>query len=271
MCWSTGYSGFEAEGHANGDSILRLVLADPEKIALPDLLVIDLQPDPDKLGGLGLIAWLKENNVSSAIIATMENLSSSAPKEAMIMGADHVGGKPFEPRLMDLMENLARMGRLRRMYQTRQAMDPSRHHRPIFLSYCDKDRRIASIIKSRIEAHEIGVWYSSDTLKPGQLFKDEIATALDRARVFVPVITNHYMQSAFCMAELLSFYRRLRGAGRPLLLPVRYGEVEQTTTFDRIKWVFNEHQYADMTDDHFISGLTALVSQIESTVRSGRH
>jgi DNA-binding response OmpR family regulator len=262
------FSGFEAEGYYEGEFVLGEILQDTRQVTLPDLFVIDLELQAGKVCGMSLIEQLTDNNIPSAIMAMSQNLSGGYLIEAMKTGAEDVVHKPFDVfQIMERMENLARIGRNRQLYRQHQLTnDDSRQNRPVFLSYSNKDKRIASVLRSHIEARGIGVWYAPDSLQPGDAFRRRILDAIDRAHVFVPLITDSYPNSPFCMAELVRFYRRLRTDRSPVLLPVLHGSPEEMENFDWIKPIMEEHQYADITSERFVNGLTALLGRIQKAV-----
>jgi DNA-binding response OmpR family regulator len=265
------FCNFEAEGFADSAVVLREIFPDVRSMTWPDLFIIDLELKPAGIDGMKLIEWLSDNNVPSAIMATSANVSNSYLVEAMKIGAEDIVSKPLDVfRVIKRMEKLASIGRNRRLYRQCQfssnTADPSRQHRPVFLSYSERDRRMASVIRSHIEAAGVGVWYAPDNLQPGDVFRKRIVDAIDGAHVFVPLITDNYPNSAFCMAELLRFYRRLTSDNPPLLLPVLCGLPDTIPNFEWIKPIVDEHQYADITSERILNGLTALVGVIQKAV-----
>ncbi len=265
------FCNFDAAGYADADLALREIIPDMRNMKWPDLFVIDLQLREGRIYGMNLIEWLIDNNVPSAIMATSANLSNSYLVEVMKVGAEDFVSKPLDVfKSIKRMEELASIGRNRRLYRQQSSLtcttDPAREDRPVFLSYSDKDRRIASVIRLHLEGGGVGVWYAPDSLQPGDVFRKRIAKAIDRAHVFVPLITDNYPNSAFCMAELLRFYRRLACENPPLLLPVLYGLPDGIPNFEWVKPIIDEHQYADITSEKIVNGLTALVGRVQRAV-----
>ena len=261
------FSGFDAEGYAEGELALRAISQGASRSAVPDLFVIDLELQAGEVGGMNLIERLTDTNVPSSIMAMSQSLSGSYLIEAMKVGAADVVHKPFDVfQIIQRMEHLADIGRKRRLYQLDRTSDDSRRNRPVFLSYSHNDRRIASVLRCHIEACGIGVWYAADNLQPGDHFRRLILDAIDHASVFVPLITDSYPTSPYCMAELVRFYRRVRNDQSPLLLPVLYGSPDEIENFYWIKPIIEEHHYADITSDQFVEGLTALLGRIQQAV-----
>lgn len=263
--------GHDATGYAEAESVFLEILPDNRQITMPDLFVIDLELGAGKIQGMDLIKLLRANKVPSAIVAMSASLSSSNFLEAWKGGAADVIAKPFDliPTVRR-METLANIGMGRRLRSPEQCppfpTDPSRQDRPVFLSYANADQSIASVLRSHIEAAGIGVWYS---LQPEGPCREHILDAIDRALVFVPLITDSYPGSPLCMAEMVRFYRRRITNKSPALLPVLNGLLEGMRNLDLIRPIVEEHQYVDITSERLADGLTALLGLIRKTLVNG--
>lgn len=260
--------GHEAKGFAQAEPMLREILPDDRQVNMPDLFIIDLQLEPEKIQGMDLIERLTTNKVPSAIIAMSASLSSSNYYEARGKGAADVIAKPFDIvrtiRRIETVANIGRNRRLRRQEQWASTLtDPSRRDRPVFLSYAGEDTRTASLVRSHIEAAGYGVWYSSQLEGSS---RERILNAIDQAHVFVPLITINYPSSYLCLAEMVRFYHRRRNDKSPLLVPVLDGLLSRIRNLDLIKPIIEEHPYVDITAERLVEGLNALLGLIQKTV-----
>ncbi len=59
----------------------------------------------------------------------------------------------------------------------------------VFLSYASEDRTVVERIKEQLEEAGIDTWFDRDDLKPASGWKESIRANIDRAAVFVPVIS----------------------------------------------------------------------------------
>jgi TIR domain-containing protein/SIR2-like protein len=75
----------------------------------------------------------------------------------------------------------------------RRSPRPARETRPegkIFLSYAHEDAKAVEKIRSRLEGEELAVWIDHQQLRGGEVFHDEIKRAIERAFVFVAVLSQ---------------------------------------------------------------------------------
>lgn len=58
-------------------------------------------------------------------------------------------------------------------------------------------------------------------IQPGEIWSDKIDQALERAHLFIPILTHHYFKSDFCRGELTSFLKyEARVSRKDLILPI---------------------------------------------------
>ncbi len=173
------------------------------------------------------------------------------------------------------MERLAEIGRKRRRYRQNpkkeKEEDQERLDRPVFLSYSFRDRRTASILRTLIEARGIDVWYASDILLPGDPITERISKGLDRAQVFVPLVTDNYPRSAWCVFEM-AWFRLSQTDKTRVVFPVLEGVVDRIRNRDLMKQIVDDKtEYADITFDKFADGLTALLGRIQEALKKNGH
>lgn len=259
---------FEAEGYDEAERILHEIFFDPLQQKMPDLFVIDLELQYGKMQGIELIKELTDRNVPSLIMAVSGNLPTSSLLEAMKSGARVALPKPFgQDQLLEKMKPLAEIGKKRRVHQQAETssngLDTSRF-RPVFLSYSDKDRILARVLKSYIEDIGIGVWYAPDSVQPGDIWRPRIQNAIDQVSVFIALITNNYAKSKPCVGELTRFCDRLKTENDPslLILPVIDGSLEEIRKSVSIKSVIEKYHCIDISQ-RFVDVLTGLLVRIQ--------
>jgi hypothetical protein len=98
------------------------------------------------------------------------------------------------------------------------------HH--VFLSYRNTTQIASWVVelllpclKARLDEElddaEAEIFHFDEDLHAGDLFPDEISSALRRSMVIVPVWSKTYFKSHFCLAELETFRRRPRHHAHP--------------------------------------------------------
>lgn len=89
----------------------------------------------------------------------------------------------------------------------------------IFISHSTKDQEIALKVSSFLESlsSDIEVFCSSDSgaIPVGRNFMKSIATQLRRCDTFLPLISENYFSSKFCMIELGFAYSQLQSLNEP--------------------------------------------------------
>jgi DNA-binding response OmpR family regulator len=272
------FSDFEVDGYEEARLVPARILKNEPQGSPPDLFVVDLECEADSREGLGLIESTKAIKTRPAVMALTAGLSDKNLIEAMQMGAEDVVPKPFDvPEIVERMKNLASIGRNRRLRPSGQfpsdSTDDTRIKRPVFLSYSSKDNKnkgVATFLRSNIEARGIGVYYADDhPLPEGSAAAKSILKAIDEAQVYLPLLTYGYPTSCFCLAELVRFYSRLATDDSRTLLPVLHDSPKTMPHFAWIKPIIEEHQYADLTSGRFLNGLIALLGWIQRAVGNG--
>lgn len=253
------FHGFECESYADATVALNQILKTE-----PDVLLVDLELEPNQMQGLKLIERLTVTDDPPSIIGMSAGLSNSELIEALKCGADDVIAKPFDIfQILERIKTLADIGRNRRLYKKKKKDDD--RDRPVFLSYSFKDRRTAAILRTQIESRGIGVWYASDVLEPEDPIMDRISHGLDRAQVFIPLITDNYPRSSWCAFEMTRFSESKTDKSR-VVFPVLEGVKERIRNQDLIRAIMYERDVVDITFDRFADGLTALLGRIQQAL-----
>jgi len=238
--------------------------------ALPDLIVLDLNLQPGKMQGIQLLAELFDRDVPSEILV-MSGAGVMDLEGAIRMGAAVIS-KPFDGiyQLVKKMELLADTGRRRRLYrlQTQNRLlgmdDSARSRKPVFLSYAEKNNSFATGIRRNLEARKIRAWYAPSALEIGDAWRSRIEKAIDQCDIFVAILTEGYVASPFCIAELTRFHRRIvPGRKRPVILPVLAGLSEDSKKHDLVRSILENYQCVDISV-RFLDRATALLGRIEA-------
>ncbi len=242
----------------------------------PDLVIVDLELEPNKMQGLNLIAELAERNVPSEVMAMSASHRPADFEIAMRMGAAAIVSKPL-PDLTQLfmqIQHRAEIGMKRRMRLCnsngiQRKPDPDRNQRPVFLSYSHKDNLFATGLRRTIEGRNVGVWYDIAALRAGDHYRDEITHGIDDSIIFVPLITDHYLESPFCNGELARFVMREKASkdGELVLLALIDGvSVEKRLSHPLLRPVMDRYQCLDLTPERFVDRMTVLLGRIDLIV-----
>lgn len=256
------FLGFYCVGYREAEAVLDLLSDRPSQM-VPDLFVIDLELGAGRLQGLNLIEMLTGHDLPSTIIAMSAGLSNAELIEALKAGAHDVIAKPFDVfQFADRMRRLADIGRNRIIFRLTHlhanGSGPQSLDRPVFLSYTFRDKRTASILTRQLESRGIGVSYFSDN-EPKEL-RVRIDTALESAQVLVPLLTDNYPRSSWCVFEM-SRSRHPRIPGLPVIFPVLEGVLDRIRNRELLN--LDGYEYVDITFDRFADGLTTLIGRIQ--------
>lgn len=271
------FRGVEAHGYNDAQRLLSEIFdagSPPEE--LPDLVVVDLELEPGKMQGAQFINELISRDVPSEILVISGYLIDGP--EALRLGAGAGMPKPFDNFFDSIrrMEVLAETGRRRRVHRLASekgcgSIDPDRLQRPVFLSYSNLDKALATGLRKYLEAKMIPVWYAPDTIRVGDEFRERIKNGIDHADVFVPLITDHYLGSEFCVAEMGRFYQKLESCSdhQILILPVLSDLSIDPMTSGILRPIVDTYQYLDISR-RFVDGLTVLSARIQSFLAQRR-
>lgn len=257
------FTEFEARGYEEAEELLQSLAFSPLH-EVPDLILVDLQLQPLKMQGLELIGQLAERDIPSEVVAMSGAYPTSDLAEAIKIGASAMVTKPFGDilQLIVKMKHLAEIGKKRRLKLN--GFDHARQVRPVFLSYCAEDVKLATGLRRNIEAHDIDVWYDLTSLTAGDEWRPRVEAGIDHAQVFIALVTDSYLTSPVCHAELVRFRSRVEAGPepRPLLLPVLAGLSEEGKRSPLFRPILDNYQHIDLFV-RFIDSLTTLLGRIE--------
>lgn len=263
------FSGFEADGYDEAEKALQEIFCDPSQEKMPDLFVVDLELKPSKMQGLELINELAERNIPSAILAISGNHPAGSLLRAIEGGARATASKPFDLyELIKKMTQCATVGRNRRLYRETNdsfLVDPARQHRPVFLSYSNEDKRAANGLRITIEDRGVEVWYAPTTLQAGDEWRNLLQTGIDQAKVFVALISENYLKSPICLAELSRFYQRLENEieDPPVLIQVLYGSPDIVRNNNFISGSLERYQCVRMSPERIVDAYTSILLRVQ--------
>lgn len=90
----------------------------------------------------------------------------------------------------------------------------------VFISYAHRDNEFGWVteLKSKLSSRlnfdlggSVEVWFDSDRLQTGDVFKQEIRDQLNSTMIFVAVVSRAYLQSGYCMAEEFDYFLNVFG------------------------------------------------------------
>ncbi|MCU1267943.1 MAG: hypothetical protein JWM21_4261 [Acidobacteria bacterium] len=265
---------FDVEAFTEAEKASDKLYGDDRSRSAPDLFVVDLHLKGGKMQGLELIKKLTDQMVPSSIIAISG--TEGDLEQAIKAGAVGIGKPPNYFKLVEKMRKLATFGRKRRL-RKRGSVDSSRHYRPVFLSFSNDHRRLATGLKSQIESEAIGVWYSWDVMgRDEEAWQPHVISGIDHANIFLALITQGFLQSNNCLAELERFRRRRTGKpSDPLLLPVLYsssGSSDALRNDERIKSILDGYKddCLDLSGNGFLNGLQVIEGRIQKRIQQPR-
>ncbi len=254
---------FEVKGYKDSDQLLNDIsnlLADRQE---PDLVVLNPEITMPKTHRYKLIDALLDKGIPSAILATSKDPDAGRSlKSAGINDLVGILPKPFTSLdLLQRMRHWAKTGRDKRYRRGRS------DQRPVFLSFSTRDEAMASKLCKWLELREIGVWYSMQSLEPGDPWIDKITQGLVNAEVFIALISNHYSESKFCQAELGITLDRLPAASNNLrVIPVLYNSPTTALDDPQIKKVMNQ-QAVKISDMEWLPGLQDMLLSVQNFLK----
>lgn len=133
-----------------------------------------------------------------------------------------------------------------------------------FSSYAHADDSRLGLTRLRenlcIEFHSLTgrnlkLFVDKNSIKWGQMWRDEITTSLDKSSFFIPVYSPSYFMSSNCVEEFKQFSRKAKLTGADcLILPILYIPIEEeylSLDADLVSEAC-KYQYEDWTDLRFV-------------------
>jgi TIR domain-containing protein len=209
-----------------------------------------------------LIETLLDEKVHSAILATSKDsdavsrLKGRGLNDLVTLLPETLTSK----ELIQRMRHWAKLGRDKRYGRGRS------DERPVFLSFTGADKEMANKICKWLELREIGVWYSFETLKPGDLWIEKIKQGLANAEVFIALISNDYPLSDYCQAELGYILDRVETESRDLpVIPVHYRSPTLALEDRQIKTL--KRQAVPISDQEWLLGCQQILETVQNFLK----
>jgi hypothetical protein len=83
----------------------------------------------------------------------------------------------------------------------------------VFISYCQEDKGLYSILRRTLSDNGITLWDES-SLRPGQLLADQLRTAIGQCDICIFLATSCSLRSQWCLTELGAFW----GASKTVMI-----------------------------------------------------
>ncbi len=71
----------------------------------------------------------------------------------------------------------------------------------IFISFANKDKAFAESLAKMLDANGFKIWFNGQ-IKPGDEWEQSVKKALEDSNLFILLVSNAYMESAFNLFEL---------------------------------------------------------------------
>jgi len=228
----------------------------------PDLIVVNPALIDPRTHNYSLIETLLDEKVHSAILATSKDsdavsrLKGRGLNDLVTLLPETLTSK----ELIQRMRHWAKLGRDKRYGRGRS------DERPVFLSFTGADKEMANKICKWLELREIGVWYSFETLKPGDLWIEKIKQGLANAEVFIALISNDYPLSDYCQAELGYILDRVETESRDLpVIPVHYRSPTLALEDRQIKTL--KRQAVPISDQEWLLGCQQILETVQNFLK----
>ncbi|MFL5354924.1 toll/interleukin-1 receptor domain-containing protein [Archangium sp.] len=97
------------------------------------------------------------------------------------------------------------------------------HSIPVFICYSRKDAAFLDQLRAALVPYErkeeLSVW-ADELVEPGQTWEEEILSRLDQAQLIIPLLSNDFLRSSYCMEKELPRALSRREAGACELVPI---------------------------------------------------
>ncbi|MFE8603924.1 COR domain-containing protein [Archangium violaceum] len=94
---------------------------------------------------------------------------------------------------------------------------------PVFICYSRKDISFLDQLRAALVPYErkgeLTLW-ADELVEPGQTWEDEILSHLEQARIIIPLLSNDFLRSSYCMEKELPRAMARREAGKCEIVPI---------------------------------------------------
>ena len=94
----------------------------------------------------------------------------------------------------------------------------------VFISYSAKDKEFVSKLNNDLNKNGVNTWVDFQQISPGEMWKDSLESALKKAALIIIVLSEHSVNSAYVMNELIAS----RKAGKSII-PIKIGPFNRNT------------------------------------------
>lgn len=148
----------------------------------------------------------------------------------------------------------------------------------LFISYAHRNNQDGWVteLKSRLAGSladlsaDVDIWFDADRLRTGDIFKQEIREKLSDTMIMVSILSPAYLQSEFCMAEELDWFRDNFGREIIQLLQVPLAEDQEVPLQQAIFEVMHDAQGVVLRGDDLQPAINRLAWSIRGKLESAR-
>jgi hypothetical protein len=138
----------------------------------------------------------------------------------------------------------------------------------VFISYAEDTKPLAKKLAYALQREGIRTWADFKDLKPGQLWKDEVESALDKAQWFVILVSPHSQSTRWAEVEWRLALTKAWSDSSKVLIPVVVGGNEAPPFLrdwvslridpddEPAKWIADVLQVLRSARNRFVSGAT---------------
>lgn len=148
----------------------------------------------------------------------------------------------------------------------------------LFISYAHRNNQDGWVteLKSRLAGSladlsaDVDIWFDADRLRTGDIFKQEIREKLSDTMIMVSILSPAYLQSEFCMAEELDWFRDNFGREVIQLVQVPLAEDQEVPLQQAIFEVMHDAQGVVLRGDDLQPAINRLAWTIRGKLESAR-
>jgi len=126
----------------------------------------------------------------------------------------------------------------------------------VFISYSNRDSQIANAICHMLEEVRIKCWIAPRDIRPGEIWADEIATAIPKAEVLIVILSLNSNSSKQVLREI-----ELAVHNNVVVLPVRIEDIMPT---GGMSYYLSTTHWIDVIDEGIELKITAIINRIRN-------